>query len=148
MAISSRLSLGFLLKLVALSPVVAGQALTQNWNPNGDGCVDSSGFLSCYNNLATKGASCLDGCDNNNVKGSQAYKNCVSACTGVWLAGNLGCWLQSCWNQVCFSLCYPRTLALTKSGILLPVSSHCRVVLWRHEYSSKFSCAILPPTGC
>jgi hypothetical protein len=71
----------------------ASSSFTTNWNPNGDGCVDTKGFLSCYQTEATKGTNCLNSCASND-------QNCVDGCTGFWLASNVGCWLQSCWNQV------------------------------------------------
>ncbi|PMD31554.1 hypothetical protein L207DRAFT_591505 [Hyaloscypha variabilis F] len=89
------------LALIASSTVLgAATNLTTNWNPNGDGCVDTKGFLSCYDTQASTGVNCLDNCANDNQEGSTAYKTCVSGCTGHWLASNVGCWLETCWNQV------------------------------------------------
>jgi hypothetical protein len=75
---------------------------TTNWNPTGEGCVDSTGFISCYNDHSNTGVSCQQACANNNKKGTAEYNTCMNACEALWLAGNVGCWLQSCWNQVCF----------------------------------------------
>jgi hypothetical protein len=75
---------------------------TTNWNPTGEGCVDTTGFISCYNDHTNTGVSCQETCANNNKKGTAEYNTCMNACEALWLAGNVGCWLQSCWNQVCF----------------------------------------------
>lgn len=93
---------GLLLALLASSSVVLGAStnFTTNWNPNGDGCVDTKGFLSCYDTQASQGTTCVDNCANTNKEGTTAYQDCVNGCTGLWLASNVGCWLQSCWNQV------------------------------------------------
>jgi hypothetical protein len=89
------------LALIASSTVLgAATNLTTNWNPNEDGCVDTKGFLSCYDTQVLTGVNCLDNCANDNQEGTTAYKTCVSGCTGHWLASNVGCWLETCWNQV------------------------------------------------
>lgn len=28
------------------------------------------------------------------------YQNCILGCEGLWQASNVGCWMESCWNQV------------------------------------------------
>lgn len=73
---------------------------TRNWNPTGEGCVDSKGYLSCYDTQSNNAVDCIAFCDSNSVKGTGAYQDCLLGCNGAWLAGNLGCWVQSCWNQV------------------------------------------------
>ncbi|KAF8847563.1 hypothetical protein BDZ45DRAFT_320904 [Acephala macrosclerotiorum] len=73
---------------------------TRNWNPTGQGCVDPKGFLSCYDNQSSNAVSCTAFCDSNTVKGTKAYTDCILGCNGAWLASNVGCWIQSCWNQV------------------------------------------------
>jgi hypothetical protein len=78
------------------SSAAFGQNLTPNWDPSGEGCVDTKGFFYCYDNQGSKAASSLDLCNDNNQKGTQAYQNCVMGFTSEWLAGNLGCWIQSC----------------------------------------------------
>ncbi|CZR69644.1 uncharacterized protein PAC_19544 [Phialocephala subalpina] len=73
---------------------------TRNWNPTGQGCVDPNGFLSCYATQSSNAVSCVGFCDSNTVKGTGAYTDCILGCNGAWLASNVGCWIQSCWNQV------------------------------------------------
>lgn len=86
---------------VALFVVARAQTnFTTDWNPLGEGCVDTKGFLSCYSDQSSKAASCTSTCAANNPKGSNQYNTCVDACDELWLADNLGCWIQSCWNQV------------------------------------------------
>ncbi|KAE9366568.1 hypothetical protein N431DRAFT_515018 [Stipitochalara longipes BDJ] len=90
------------LALIVSSSMVLGAAtnFTTNWNPNGDGCGGTKGFLSCYGTQASKGVTYLDNCANNNKEGTTAYQSCTNEYTGLWLASNVGCWLESCWNQV------------------------------------------------
>src|SRR5580658_5868507 len=92
--------------LFALFSTVLGQTnllqtnFTTNWNPTGEGCVDATGFLSCYAAQGAKADSCASACSAGNTKGSAGYNTCMIACNELWYAGNIGCWLQSCWNQV------------------------------------------------
>jgi hypothetical protein len=74
-----------LLTLLASSSAVLGSStnFTTNWNPNGDGCVDTKGFLSCYDAQASQGTTCLDNCANTNKQGTTAYQNCANECTGL-----------------------------------------------------------------
>lgn len=69
-----------------------------NLNPNGDGCVDPSGYLKCYSdntdNLSTCMADAQKNCDGDSLT------LCEEACGNVQLAANIGCWLTSCWNEV------------------------------------------------
>ncbi len=89
--------------LFAFYSTALGQTnFTTNWNPTGEGCVDSTGYVSCYNDRRNTGISCQTACASNNKKGTTEYNTCMDACEALWLAGNVGCWLQSCWNQVCF----------------------------------------------
>lgn len=76
---------------------------TRNWNPTGQGCVDTKGFLSCYDTQSSNAVSCVNFCDSSTVKGTEAYEDCLLGCNGAWLASNVGCWIQSCWNQACSS---------------------------------------------
>jgi hypothetical protein len=101
MTFSREISLVIAIALVLLSTTALGQALTGNWNPTGEGCVDTTGFLSCYNDQSSTATSCLDSCDNHNQKETRAYTNCVLSCNQAWLAANVGCWIQGCWNQAC-----------------------------------------------
>jgi hypothetical protein len=88
--------------LIAFSSVARAQTnFTTNWNPLGEGCVDTTGFLSCYSDQSSKAASCTNVCTQSNTKDTPAYNTCIDACDELWLADNIGCWIQSCWNQVC-----------------------------------------------
>jgi hypothetical protein len=85
---------GLLLALLASSSVVLGAStnFTTNWNPNGYGCVDTKGFLSCYDTQASQGTTCVDNCANTNKEGTTAYQNCVNGVPGyglpqMWDAG-------------------------------------------------------------
>jgi len=99
-----------IVSLITFYSTALGQTtnFTTNWNPTGEGCVDTTGFLSCYDNQGTKADSCMTACANNNKKGSSEYNTCVNLCTQAWIADNLGCWIQSCWNQV-YSCAYQLT---------------------------------------
>ena len=69
-----------------------------NLNPTGAGCVDPEGYLACYAAQSKQAASCTDTI--NKTCDAQQIGNCLSACAGAQLGGNIGCWIQSCWNQV------------------------------------------------
>ncbi len=91
-------SLG-LLTALGFSSLVHGD--TRNWNPSGQGCVDPSGYLSCYKAQSDQAVSCVDFCTSSEPAGSEELTLCEAGCGGAWLAGNIGCWIQGCWNQVC-----------------------------------------------
>jgi hypothetical protein len=73
---------------------------TRNWNPQGDGCVDPKGFLSCYQDNSDTAVGCVQLCNQTATVDTGNYDNCVLGCNGQWLASNIGCWVQSCWNEV------------------------------------------------
>jgi hypothetical protein len=113
LTMSSKFWVGTALTLAALHSTARGQTdsyqansfqgnFTTNWNPYGEGCVDPTGFLSCYATQSSKASSCTSACASSNTKGSSTYNICVNECKELWLADNIGCWIQSCWNQVCF----------------------------------------------
>ncbi|KAH8748570.1 hypothetical protein F5882DRAFT_470916 [Hyaloscypha sp. PMI_1271] len=114
--------------LFALFSMALGQTnllqtnVTTNWNPTGEGCVDTVGFLSCYADQGITANSCADACSVSNKKGSAPYNTCVTACDQLWYAGNIGCWLQSCWNQV-YSCGYQLTAMYYFHGTGLPQNS-------------------------
>lgn len=90
------------LAVIASASVVRAELnFTTNWNPTGEGCVDTDGFLSCYDDQAGKASSCTKGCESSNTKDSSEYNTCINNCERLLYADNIGCWLQSCWNQVC-----------------------------------------------
>jgi len=72
----------------------------RNWNPTGEGCVDPKRFLSCFEEAVTDTTSCASGCEARDAKETKAYQDCLLACSGFQLASNVGCWIESCWNQV------------------------------------------------
>jgi hypothetical protein len=80
-----------------LSALSLVNAATLNLDPTGQGCVDPQGFLDCYQAQANKGTTCVSAADNT-CSGTELAE-CVAGCAGAQLAGNIGCWLQSCWNQ-------------------------------------------------
>ena len=74
-----------------------------NLNPDGIGCVDPKGFVSCYAAVSgTASSNCPNDCEKDYQQGTNPYKQCLTACNDNWYAGNIGCWIQSCWNQVGF----------------------------------------------
>ncbi|KAE9375265.1 hypothetical protein N431DRAFT_369506 [Stipitochalara longipes BDJ] len=95
---------------------------TTNWNPSGEGCVDPTGFVSCYATQSSSALSCTNTCASNNKKGSSEYNICVNECKELWLATNVGCWIQSCWNQV-YSCAYQLTAVSYFDGAGLPQDS-------------------------
>ncbi|KAJ5888223.1 hypothetical protein N7495_008264 [Penicillium taxi] len=96
--------------MAIMKSIVLAQALlwslasadASNLNPKGQGCVDPSGYLQCYEDNVNSLTTCLtkakEDCD------GDSYSTCVLACGNVQLAANIGCWLTSCWNQVRFIL--------------------------------------------
>jgi hypothetical protein len=121
---------------------------TTNWNPTGEGCVDPTGFVSCYNDHSNTGVSCQTACANNNKKGTPEYNTCMDACEALWLAGNVGCWLQSCWNQVCFMPNSPSSANQWETRFTLAHinSLRCRTLMARAWNRIPMSHSTLPPT--
>lgn len=70
-----------------------------NLNPKGNGCVNPSGYLQCYQKNIDQLSVCMTNakktCDGDSLQ------ECELACGNVQLAANIGCWLTDCWNQVC-----------------------------------------------
>ncbi|KAG9245429.1 hypothetical protein BJ878DRAFT_548083 [Calycina marina] len=83
--------------LLVVTAVFAG---TENYNPTGEGCVDARGFLSCYAEAVTLTAGCVAGCKETSTIATDTHDLCLAGCNGAQLAGNLACWVQSCWNQL------------------------------------------------
>ncbi|KAJ5288999.1 hypothetical protein N7478_002029 [Penicillium angulare] len=94
----------FLLGQSLLWSLVAADA--SNLNSKGDGCVDPSGYLKCYEDNINTLATCMD--DAKKTCLDDEYSICVLACGNVQLAANIGCWLTSCWNEV-YSCAYQET---------------------------------------
>jgi hypothetical protein len=84
----------------SISNTVAGDA--DNLNPTGEGCVDPKGFLDCYADQQTKATECATNAPK--TCSGDTLTECLAACGNSQLAGNVGCWVQSCWNQVSSSL--------------------------------------------
>lgn len=88
-------------KLIVLSQALfcaLASADATNLNPKGEGCVDPSGYLQCYEDNVNTLNKCMT--DAKNSCDSYEYSTCVLACGNAQLAANIGCWLTSCWNEV------------------------------------------------
>jgi hypothetical protein len=115
---SSRIAL--LAVLLGLISIVYGDA--HNFNPTGQGFIDPKGFVDCYQAQVVQVTACVE-VVNKTCRGDQkTYKNCLQGCYSAQLAGNIGCWVQSCWNQV-YSCEYQATAIQYISGIDLVQSS-------------------------
>jgi hypothetical protein len=130
LTMSSKFWVGTALTLAILSSTARAQTdsyqsnsfegnFTTNWNPSGEGCVDPAGFVSCYATQSSSSLSCMTACANSNKKGTSQYNICVNECKELWLANNVGCWIQSCWNQV-YSCGYQLTALSYFDGAGLP----------------------------
>lgn len=139
----SKLDLSLLAAVILASAPTSVLCDTRNWNPTGQGCVDPKGFLSCYDTRSSNAVSCVSFCDSDTVKGTGAYEDCILGCGGAQLAGNVGCWIQSCWNQVRWPLhpdflyCLVRTRRIARlswhvQGLLLRISTHSPELLRRY----------------
>lgn len=84
-----------------------------NLNPKGEGCVDPSGYLKCYENNVKTFDTCMTDAKNN--CDVDVYSTCVLACGDAQLAANIGCWLTSCWNEVRCTLSLSHIASLTWS---------------------------------
>ncbi|CRL25362.1 unnamed protein product [Penicillium camemberti] len=77
-----------------------------NLNPKGNGCVNPSGYLQCYQKNIDQLSDCMTNakktCDGDSLQ------ECELACGNVQLAANIGCWLTDCWNEV-YSCAYQGT---------------------------------------
>ena len=129
----SKFWVGTTLSLVALYSTARAQTglyssnsyegnFTTNWNPSGEGCVDPTGFVSCYASQSSAASACTNTCASSNTKGSSQYNICTNQCRELWLADNVGCWIQSCWNQV-YSCAYQLTAVSYFDGAGLPQDS-------------------------
>ena len=100
---SAMVSFHHILRAVTIFGFIAFPAAfadTTNYNPTGEGCVDPKGFLTCYQTQINKASSCSGLCNSTDAAGTSALKQCELGCDGQWHAGNIACWIQSCWNQV------------------------------------------------
>ncbi|KAH7416638.1 hypothetical protein BKA64DRAFT_655640 [Cadophora sp. MPI-SDFR-AT-0126] len=84
--------------MLGLATIIVADA--RNWNPTGQGCVDTDGFLTCYQARIDDAVGCVKACNSTSKAGTQINQDCILGCNGAWLAGNIGCWIQGCWNQV------------------------------------------------
>jgi hypothetical protein len=79
----------FILLAIAISLPSLVLSFPENRNPTGASCVDPTGFLSCYDAQEQKtGQICVNSCATDGA--------CIGACSTARLAGNVGCWIQSC----------------------------------------------------
>lgn len=94
----------FTSRAIALVSVAASISITvaENLNPTGEGCVDPKGFLDCYADQVTKATECAS--DAQKTCSGDSLTECLAGCGNAQLAGNVGCWVQGCWNQVSSSL--------------------------------------------
>jgi len=82
---------------VALYARAAADSFDPNTSPTGEGCVDPKGFTDCFATSANNLVSCGEFCKTQNTLN---YNDCILGCGKTQLSRNLGCWIQSCWNQV------------------------------------------------
>ncbi|PMD34499.1 hypothetical protein L207DRAFT_589090 [Hyaloscypha variabilis F] len=87
-----------LISTALLPSLVYSQA--ENLNPGGAGCVDPSGYTSCYATSATNFGNCGQVCTQEYAPATKQFETCAAACSAANWATNIGCWLQSCWNRV------------------------------------------------
>jgi hypothetical protein len=117
-----------------LVPLVATQAT--NLNPGGVGCVDPSGYTSCYTTSGYNFGTCAEFCTKSYVAGTTEYENCAAACQAVNWATNIGCWMQSCWNKV-LRHHLPTNLLLIQSRFTLAVTKELRFSIFMELIFSK-----------
>lgn len=86
-------------KLVNILLAIRLANATLNLDPTGQGCVDPQGFLDCYEAQVNQAATCLATAQKTCTSSPTELAECVVGCAGYQRAGNIGCWLQSCWNQ-------------------------------------------------
>ena len=86
------------ISIALFATLVYSQA--KDLNPEGVGCVDPSGYTSCYATSASKFTGCGEACMNQYSQGSTDFEDCINGCSATNWATNIGCWLQTCWNQV------------------------------------------------
>jgi hypothetical protein len=118
----------------------------RNFNPSGEGCVDQSGFLSCYKSQAVAAVDCENFCVTSTKKGSEEAESCSRGCGGHWLAANIGCWIQSCWNEVRTVREYSSDRSADSKGIFLRISIDGNLILWRHRPHPRLQDPILSAT--
>jgi hypothetical protein len=94
-----------------------------NLNPTGKGCVDPSGYLSCYAAQAVSFDNCMTLATSSCRISASALAECQLGCYGAYLAGHIGCWLQSCWNQV---------------GVPCKSTWTCELTQWQQVYSCEY----------
>ncbi|RDW58587.1 hypothetical protein BP6252_13063 [Coleophoma cylindrospora] len=84
---------------VSIFSVLVGlQAATLVHSIDPDVCVDPQGFVACTESFDARYTGCIaePAC----TQSPEIYKNCLNGCGGTRLAGNLACWVQSCWNRI------------------------------------------------
>lgn len=88
--------------LSSFSSLVLSQTgqFAANLNPQGLGCADPKGYLSCYEQNAQDAAQCADRAPSTCPPDKDSQDACLASCGYRQLAANLACWLTSCWNMV------------------------------------------------
>lgn len=70
-------------------------------SPSGEGCVDTTGFLECFKAQESSFIDCGTFCNTAESLQNRNYNDCIVGCGETRAAANIGCWIQSCWSQVC-----------------------------------------------
>lgn len=83
-----------------------------NLNSNGRDCIDPSGFLKCYAAQEHETVVCINDWAPKYCQSKTSRHNCMKSCFSRQNVGNIGCWLQSCWNQVSFLSCSLKCVAV------------------------------------
>jgi hypothetical protein len=95
--------------LLSVTPLAHAQNPLGNLNPSGAGCVDPAGYLQCYEANTAAYVTCVNNIPNICGSSTAEKAQCLLTCGKVQAASNIGCWLQSCWNQV-YSCAYQGTV--------------------------------------
>ncbi|KAE9377558.1 hypothetical protein N431DRAFT_527494 [Stipitochalara longipes BDJ] len=85
------------ISIALFATLVYSQA--KDLNPGGVSCVDPSGYTSYYATSASKFTGCGEAYINQYSQGNTNFEDCINGCSAMNWATNIGCWLQTCWNQ-------------------------------------------------
>ena len=118
-----------------------------NLNPKGDGCVDPSGYLQCYEDNVNQLTTCMN--DAKKTCDDYEYSTCVLACGNAQLAANIGCWLTSCWNEVQIKpfLSSQFILTLFELGLFLCIPRNSLAISHRCRPHARIPNSVLPCAG-
>lgn len=87
-------------QIISLFAVFSILQAQQILNPTGEGCIDPTGFLQCYSNIENIDLFTVEDLCAQYTTPSDEWSDCVLAAYYVGLAGNIGRWIQSCWNML------------------------------------------------